>query len=167
MRFHFYGTSNQTTENAPGRVLPEAERLGVADVVDERPTRIDYLDALNLLANSSAILLMGSTESHYTASKLYPALMAERPLLAVFHEESSVVSILRQAGGAPGIRLVTYNHERGASERVDAIYEQLAGFCDQPAETSAGADPVVIEEFSARALAGRLASVFDRVTRKP
>lgn len=167
LRLHFYGTSNQTTENAPARVLPEAERLGVADVVDERPARVDYLDALNVLANSSAILLMGSSEAHYTASKLYPALMAERPLLAVFHEESSVVSILRRAGEAPGIRLVTYNHERRAPQRVDAIYEQLEALCDQPGETVAGADPRVVEEVSARALAGRLAGVFDRVMRKP
>ena len=167
LSLHFYGTSNQTTENAPGRVLPEAERLGVADVVDERPARIDYLDALNVRANSSAILLMGSSESHYTASKLYPALMAGRPLLAVFHEKSSVVSILRREGEALGIRLVTYNRERGALQRVDAIYEQLKALCDQPAETAAGADPGVVEDFSARALAGRLAGVFDKVTRKP
>ena len=33
------------------------------------------------------------------------------------------------------------NHERGAPQRVDAIYEQLAALCDQPAETAAGADP--------------------------
>ena len=166
LQLHFYGTSNQTTGDAPKRVLPEAVRLGVADVVDERSGRVDYLDALSVLASSSAILLMGSSESHYTASKLYPALMAERPLLAVFHEESSVVSILRRAGGPPGIRLVTYDHEKRAEHRVDDVYEQLAALCDQPGDTPAGADPRVVEDYSARALAGRFARVFDRVTRQ-
>lgn len=165
LRLHFYGTSNQTEGNVPERVLPEAERLGVADVVDERSARLDYLDALNVLASSSAILLMGSSESHYTASKLYPALMAERPLLAVFHEQSSVVSILRRAGGPPGIRLTTYDDDRRALERVDDIYEQLVALCGQSSDTASGADPSVVEDFSARALAGRLAGLFDRVAR--
>ena len=60
-------------------------------MVTETPDRLDYLDALAVLTHASGILLLGSSEPHYTASKLYPALLARRPVLAVFHEKSSVV----------------------------------------------------------------------------
>ena len=87
---------------------PIARECGVADVVTEMPGRLDYLDALSVLTQASGILLLGSSERHYTASKLYPALLAQRPILALFHEASSVVSILRAAGAEPSVRVVTY-----------------------------------------------------------
>ena len=94
LRLHFFGTSNQSAPDAY-RVLPMARECGVADAVTEAPGRLDYLEALSVLAHASGILLLGTSERHYTASKLYPALLAERPILALFHEASSVVSILR------------------------------------------------------------------------
>ena len=62
------------------------------------------MDALTVQTRASAILMMGSSERHYTASKLYPALLARRPLLAVYHEESTVVDVLRRVGTAPTVR---------------------------------------------------------------
>ena len=107
LRLHFFGTSNQS-ESAVCRVLPIARECGVADAVTEQPARLDYLDALSVLTHASGILLLGSSERHYTASKLYPALLAQRPILALFHQQSSVVSILRDAASEPTVRVVTY-----------------------------------------------------------
>ncbi len=107
LRLHFFGTSNQS-ESAVYRVLPIARDCGVADAVTEQPSRLDYLDALTVLTHASGIVLLGSSERHYTASKLYPALLAKRPILALFHQQSSVVSILRDAASEPTVRVVTY-----------------------------------------------------------
>ena len=97
---------------------PEAYRtlLGIFETVDDAtntisdiigagivPAALEMLDRLILQAveaafrlgfplDAGAILLMGSSEPHYTASKLYPALLAERPILAVFHEASAVAT---------------------------------------------------------------------------
>src|SRR5207237_6040103 len=73
LRLHFYGTSNQSSSELY-RVRPVAEECGVADAVTELPGRLDYLDALSVLTHASGILLLGSSERHYTASKVYPAL---------------------------------------------------------------------------------------------
>ena len=40
----------------------------------EHPSRLDYLDAIRVQLDAQALLLLGSSEAHYTASKLYPAL---------------------------------------------------------------------------------------------
>ena len=64
----------------------------------KRPGGSTISTRCRVLTQASAILLLGSSERHYTASKLYPALLAKRPILALFHEASSVVSILRAAG---------------------------------------------------------------------
>lgn len=161
LRVHFFGTSNQSVGAPCPRVLPEAKHLGVDDVVDEIPSRIDYLDALTVLTHSCAVLLMGSSERHYTASKLYPALLAHRPLLALYHDESSVVPIVRRASPAPWGRLVTYDDEHPASSRVERIYDELQASIVMPPPDPGLLDLDIVQEFSARAMAGRLAEVLD------
>jgi hypothetical protein len=132
MRLHFFGTSNQTAPDARPRVLPVARELGVNDRVTEIAPRIDYLDALMVQTQATAILMMGSSERHYTASKLYPGLLAHRPILAVYHEASSVVDNLRRAARAPSARLITYGDHDRAESRVEAIYHELAALVEHP-----------------------------------
>lgn len=163
LRLHFFGTSNVTTPGAPWRVLPVARALGVADRVTEMPGRLDYLDALAVQTQASAILLMGSSERHYTASKLYPALLSERPLLAVYHEASSVVDILRRTAGPPTARVVTYGEADRAGARVEAIYGELAALVENPRYDPATVNWESLREWSAHALAGKLAALLDQV----
>jgi hypothetical protein len=162
LRLHFIGTSNQS-ESTAHRVRPIAAECGVADAVSETPGRVDYLDALALLTQSSGILLLGSSEPHYTASKLYPALLAKRPLLALFHEASSVVSILRAVGGEPTVRIVTYGDTPSADDVVAAVACHLRRLAADPRYHASDVSLDRIAEFSAAALARRLAALLDRV----
>lgn len=166
LRLHFFGTSNQTAADAAPRVLPLAQDLGIADRVTEIAPRIDYVDALAVHADASALLLMGSSEPHYTASKLYPALFARRPLLAVFHEASSVVGILRRVGPAAGVRLVVYDESAPVGSKVEEIASHLSGMLESGPCEAPGIDLEALKDVSAPALAGRLAEMFDRVTRR-
>ena len=60
--------------------------------------------------------MLGSSEAHYTASKLYPALLAGKPILAIQHSESSVVEILRRTARPPMARLITYTDTERAEK---------------------------------------------------
>ena len=165
LTLHFFGTSNQTAGKPAPRVLPLARERGVADAVSEVPVRIGYLDVLRVLRDATAILLLGSSERHYTASKLYPALVARRPLLAVFHRSSSVTSILRSVGGPPSVRLVAFTD--GQRPAVESIYTELAALVARPTLDSASFDLAAIEPFSARSLASTLAGVLDSIASRP
>ena len=167
LRLHFFGTSNQTTAGALPRALGAAAELGVLDRVEEIAPRLDYLDALAVLRRASANLLMGSSEPHYTASRIYPALWSGRPLLALYHEASSSAEILRRAGVPPRVRLVTYGDRERAASRIDAIAAELIALVEEPVADSAAFDAQVLGECSARALAGRLGALFDQVCRRP
>ena len=102
VRFHFVGTNYATGNMVRELVMPLARELAVERFVDEHPGRVPYLEALQILLDSAALLVLGSTSSHYSASKLFPYILANRPLLPIFHEASSVVQIL--AGDAGGSR---------------------------------------------------------------
>jgi hypothetical protein len=162
LRLHFFGTSNQSTGDR-FRVRPVAEACGVGDITTEMPGRLDYLDALSVLTHASAIVLLGSSEPHYTASKLYPALLARRPILALFHESSSVVSILRAAAREPSVRLVTYGSGVIADARVDEVAGHLRALAECCAYDDRDVSLAQAEGVSARSLARRLAEIFDRV----
>ena len=160
LRLHFFGTSNQRDRNAFERVIPVAKEFEVDDCATEVAPRIDYLDALTVLTQANGILMMGSSEKHYTASKLYPGLHARRPILAVYHEASSVVDILRSAGQPPNIRMVTFDDIHRAESRAEALYCELSAILCDPEYDAGAVDMEAVAEFSAEQLAGKMAGVF-------
>lgn len=159
LRLHFFGTSNQRQPGQPDRVLPIARELGVADAVTEEAVRLDYLDALNVQFTSQALLLLGSTEAHYTPSKVFPALLTGRPLVAVYHQASSVVELLSRL---PSATLVTLDGGAATDDTIEAVAQAL----EQQSHRAATAWRPVGAEFagwSAAAQAGRLAGVLDAI----
>ena len=164
LRLHFFGTTYDPKAEE-GLVEPIAREMGLGDVVEERPRRIPYLDALNVLCSADGILGMGSTESHYTASKIFPCILARRPLLAVYHAASSVCDIVTEARAGA---LVTYDDRARAGSRIEAIADALRRL-----HAPGGYDPSAVrwesfEQYSAASMTRRLADVFDRaVTAAP
>lgn len=94
---HFVGTGTAPDDPKGHQVLPRAERLGVAQMINEHPHRIGYVDALNHLINSDGILVLGSTEPHYTPSKVFQGILSRRPIFGMLHEASTAVDMVRRA----------------------------------------------------------------------
>jgi len=162
LRLHFVGTSNQSAPDRL-RVMPTAEECGVADVVAEHPGRLDYLDALRVLRSASAILLLGNADEHYTASKLFPALIARRPLLALYNEFSSVVSMLGSIAREPSVRVITYATPIVTAPRVEQVSAHLLALARGQRYEAADVDLSRAQAFSAPSLARRLAGLLDRI----
>jgi hypothetical protein len=163
LRVHFVGTSNQMVATTECRVLPIAQQLGVADLVRETPTRIPYSQAVALQQRAGALLALGSSEPHYTGSKIFPLLLARRPLLAVYHERSTVTTIVREVARPPSVRLVTYDDAGRAATSVAAIARHLGEICEHPVWRESDVDMAGLREYFAESLAGRLAGVLDQV----
>jgi glycosyltransferase involved in cell wall biosynthesis len=160
IRLNFIGTSNQPNEFKTCCVRPLAEAEGVAEFVREIPQRLPYLRALNVLARSDALLLIGSDEPHYTASKIYPGLMSGRPFLSLFHRASSAHHILSAAGG--GVALAFSNAEELAALE-GPLSEALHRVVTAPASLDAP-DPSAYAPYEARETARRFGDIFDSLT---
>ncbi len=94
IRFFFVGTGNYTHKS----IESYAAEAGVQDIVIEIRERKPFLDILNYLDAAWRVMIIGSTEKHYTASKTFQALLSKRPLLTMFHEESSASEIMKEVG---------------------------------------------------------------------
>jgi hypothetical protein len=159
VRLHFVGTSYAPKDRAVKTVEPIAQELGVADLVTEHEHRIPYFEALQVLADSDAILLIGSNDAGYTASKLYPCILARKPILAIFHRQSSVVDILHrtQAG-----KSVTFAPENQPGDLLTEVTIQLRELLSLPKgyqpETNWGA----FQPYTAREMTRQQCAIFDR-----
>jgi hypothetical protein len=158
IRLNFIGTSNQPGGDGLHRVTPLAAAEGVADLVLETPQRVPFLEALGLLANSHGLLMIGSDEPHYTASKIYPNLMAGRPFISLFHAASSAHHILEAAGGGSAFAFSEPQELQGLVPALATALEDLAA---RP-ESFGSPDPAVYEPYTARNVAGQFAAVFER-----
>jgi hypothetical protein len=92
--FWFIGTSYAQAGKGNKTIAPIATSYGLSKFVTEITDRIPYFETLFLLDKASMLLVPGSTDTAYTASKIYPYILAEKPLLALFYKESSVVKVL-------------------------------------------------------------------------
>ncbi len=90
VRLRFIGTGTYFSK----RIITYAKDFGLQDIVEERRERFPYLNILNWLSQADTVLIFGSTEPHYTASKTFQALLSQRPLLTCFHWQSSALNIL-------------------------------------------------------------------------
>jgi Glycosyl transferase 4-like domain len=163
LRLHFFGSSNQVAGSPQARAVPVAQEFDVADSVDEHALRISYVDSLSVQLDSTALLLIGSQEPHYTASRIYPALLIGRPIVAIYHTESSAAEVLRRAAPPPTVRLVTVGTDTRIESVQEPLFEMLCELLENPGRTGPPVDPRVIAACSAETLAGRLASVLSAV----
>ena len=157
IRLRFVGTSNQPGESSDYRVIALAEAAGVADQVSEQPGRVPFVDALRILANTHAILMVGSDEPHYTASKIYPGLMSGRPFLSIFHAESSAHRLLRAAGGGAAL---AYEGEEQREQLITSVSAELAKLATDPASFGRS-NPTAYAPYTANAVAAQFARIFE------
>jgi glycosyltransferase involved in cell wall biosynthesis len=118
VQLHFIGTDYASGALARRRVMPIAEKCGVADCVHEQPQRIPYLQTLRCLLDADALLMFGSDEPGYTASKLFPYVLARKPLLTIFHEDSSVTAMVRELRAGVAISFSGRDTKKAIARRV-------------------------------------------------
>ena len=96
VKLFFIGTGNYSHKS----VEEFSSQHLVEDVVVEIRERFPFLHILNFLSAARGVLLIGSTEKHYTASKTYQSLLSEKPVFSIMHSESSAVTVFKECNAA-------------------------------------------------------------------
>jgi hypothetical protein len=100
VQFHFIGTGKTPNDPSGYNIKQLAGEYDLwQKVIFEYPKRISYLDVLIHLNAADGVFILGSTEPHYTPSKVYQGVLSGKPILAILHQESTGVQVLRQSGG--------------------------------------------------------------------
>jgi hypothetical protein len=155
LRLHFVGTS-YAGDRARKTVEPIAREFQIESIVSETTARVPYLQSLRLMQDAAIVLLIGSDDPGYAASKLYPCVMSRRPVLAICHEKSPLHGALSRCGGG---RSVALEDEAGMAAAVAWALE--AGAAPPPA-----IDEKELARYSAREMTRRQCEVFNRALGK-
>ena len=162
VEFYFIGTGKTANDPEGYNVKPLAEKYGLWNkIVYEYPKRVPYLDVLVHLNAADAIFILGSTEPHYTPSKVYQAVLAKKPIYAILHQDSSAVEVLLKSKA--GI-VLSFNGERDIERIRDEFSIKFKEFNEfiQSFDSSL----VVMNEFeqySARAITAKLAEILNSI----
>ncbi len=89
IKLFFIGTGKYSHKS----ITSFAKDHKVEDEVVEIRERFPYLHILNFLSAAGGVILLGSTESHYTASKTYQSLLSGKAVFSILHSKSSAVSV--------------------------------------------------------------------------
>jgi len=93
-RFHFIGTSYAPKGMGTKTIEPLAQKMGLGNYVTEQTDRISFYESIRTLQEANGLIILGSNDPQYTASKIYPYILAKKPLLGIFHQESSAYQII-------------------------------------------------------------------------
>lgn len=119
VKMYFVGTSYAADGLGQKTIEPLAVKQGVGDHVVEITDRLPYFSALKVLTDADILIIPGSTDTNYTASKLYPYILAKRPLIAVFNKNSTVVDILQKTGAGA---CATFSNDDPVEAVADRVY---------------------------------------------
>ena len=161
LRLHFVGTSYAPPALAKETITPVAREFGIADLVEERTSRLPYMQGLDLLQSADTVLVVGSDDEGYSASKVYPCVASGRPVLAVMHGASGAARVVNEchAGLVAGF---------GVAESDDDLKLRLSLHISlalsSPPQVPFQTDWKAFEPFTAREMTRRLCRVFDTVT---
>jgi hypothetical protein len=150
------GTGKSPTDPQGFNIQPHIERHGVEDCASEYPQRVPYLDVLTHLDAASGILVLGSTEPHYSPSKIFQSLMSRRPVLALLHERSSAVPILQATNAAAVVTL-----SESALPSAETLAGRLEQFVYANDYSESRVNWKILEKHSARESARILAAALD------
>ena len=159
VRMHFVGTSYAPAGEGTKTLEPIAEACGVGNVVTEHTDRIPYFQALRLLRDADLLVVPGSTDADYTASKLYPYILSKRPVMAVFHRNSSVVDVLDATNAG---RAVTFDDDPDPDALAGRVFDAWSDLLHRLPFTP-DTRWEAFAPYTAEAMTRRQVEVFDRL----
>lgn len=111
----------------PGKSIVDfAKDYGIESIVHEIRSRYPFLHILNFLYRSQGVMVIGSTERHYTASKVFQAVLSRKPVFAILHDESSAYNVLQEVHA--GSYVVPWSLQMEESNFINEVACALARF---------------------------------------
>lgn len=159
VRLHFIGTDYAARDRARPSIAPIADEAGVAEWIQESPARISYGEALRCLLDAHALVVPGSDDPGYTASKIYPYILARKPMLTIFRRESSVVEVVASTRCAQCVLFDGNTPPHGIADAVDRNW-----FANRAYSRVPQTDWAAFRAYSAATMTARLSNFLGRIS---
>ena len=159
IEFHFIGTGKTPGDANGYNIKPLAQKYGLwQNVIFEYPKRIPYLDVLVHLNSADGIFILGSTEPHYTPSKVYQGVLSGKPILAVLHKNSTAGNVIQKTKAGVVLSFDEDNLDN-IKDKFPAIFQQYISMVHTYDVNQI--DMETFENYSARNVTKKLARLLE------
>lgn len=155
IRLFFIGTGNYSHKS----IAEFSSENKVNEYVIEKRERYPFLHILNFLTAAKGVLLIGSTEKHYTASKTYQSLLSERPVFSILHAVSTAVDVFKECKAAN--YLCEYDENESDEQLLQKIKQTFLLFIE--GKNSYNPDLKQLDKYSAKKSAEALVNGINKV----
>jgi hypothetical protein len=157
----FIGTSYAPKGKGVKTIEPIAVELGISSNVKEQTDRVGYFEAISIIQNADILFIPGSTDPAYTASKIYPYILADKPIIACFHENSSVVDIL---GKCSNTNVITFDLNSSNVEIAEQLLSELKSIILNLKTHDWNHNIEAMKNYMAPEMTKKICFLFDKVT---
>lgn len=160
IEFHFIGTGKSPNDPNGYNIKPLAIKYGLwQSLIYEYPARIPYLDVLIHLNIADAVFVLGSTEPHYTPSKVYQAVLAGKAVLAVLHKDSTAVKVIESSNTGVVLSFDGIRELQTIRQKFNHKFNEFILF--QKQFVSGSLNEYVFNDYSANFVTKQLAGLLD------
>lgn len=156
-KIYFLGTSYAPAGQGKPSIQPIANEMGLANYVSEQTDRIAFYQTLNTLKTADVLFIPGSDDPQYTASKIYPYLMAQKPLISIFNANSSASKIIKACEVG-----LTLTFDMDENSIIQKTINYLLAVADGSVITKPPI-PTIFEKYSAKNMTKLQVELFDKI----
>lgn len=159
IRFEAAGTSYAPSGKGIPSIEPLVKDLAPELDFEEMPDRLPYFTSLRYLIDADLIFIPGSDDPRYTASKIYPYLLAEKPVIAIFHASSPAIPVLETVLGE---NCIPFGPEISADDSIRTLMNRLSGYLTGSIRKT-GTNRSRMEPWMSETMTRQLAGFFNRI----
>jgi hypothetical protein len=112
------------------------------------------------LQAADAVLVIGSDDADYSASKVYPCVLSQRPILAVMHRQSAAAEVIRRCRAG---EVVAFEASDAVGDLAASVRTAIERLMRRPRRAEPETDWTAFAPYTAREMTRRQCEVFDRV----
>lgn len=161
IKIHFIGTKYSIFDNTK-EIEDLAKNFKLENIVFQYPQRIPYFEALQVLNEAHGIIILGSDDASYSPSKVYPCVLAKKPILAMLYQNSLVAEVLTECKAG---RVVEFIDEPDIDVLVNSLINELEWLIQSSnGDGYPETDFQSFEKYTAKQMTKKLCEIFNEVT---
>lgn len=131
----FIGTNYGNGDHKQGKLTALIQKYELQSFVFEFEERLGYLSTLQVQKKASILLLCGTTDKDYIASKLAPYMLSGNPILAVYHKNSALSASIESEARIESVFFESKEHlfrlQEEIQEKLNLLLENTSFYAQQ------------------------------------
>ncbi|GAB2983618.1 hypothetical protein GCM10027049_21160 [Mucilaginibacter puniceus] len=156
VKIYFIGTSYAAQGQGIPTILPLAKQYNLENNVVEITDRISYYHTLSTLLKADGLFIPGSDDPAYTASKIYPYLLTNKPMLTLFNSLSPAINVLQEYGVAHSY---SYDKTEDLGSKIDTYLKEVV----DGGKNTIAYHPDAVKKYDAQNMTLQQCNLFNRV----